>query len=235
LQGQQASCHPPRSRIRYLRACIGKCNHEYLVTFADPKQALARAVPDPNVAYRKSQRSQQAADEIARQKPTPPATSSGPAIPSLTADSASPIPKRQRRQSPRPGTAAAQDDMAIDDDRRHLTLEATTTLTTQPGAQVDMEAEIQSAKQLVMDLKRELRLRAAAGEELEDQGHEVGEESRGVKRVKGTDEAVVISGGAGKERVVKRSKRVDQNSMGETAKRVAWGALIFGLGVGAAS
>ena len=126
--------------------------------------------------------------------------------------------------------------MPVDDDQRHLTLEATTTVTAPAGAHVDMEAEIQSAKQLVLDLKRELRLRAAAGEDLEDQGYDVGEGGRGIKRVKGEDDAVVISGGAGKERLVKRSRRVEQNSiMGETAKRFAWGAVIFGLGVGAAS
>jgi len=187
------------------------------------------------VAYRKSQRSQAASDELARSKPSPPADAARPTVPSLTAESASPIPKRQRRQSSRPGAASANEDMPVEDDRRHLTLEATTTVTAPAGARVDMEAEIQSAKQLVMDLKRELRLRAAAGEDLEDQGYEVAEGSRGTKRIKGQDDAVVISSGAGQERLVRRSKRVEQSAIGATAKRVAWGAFIFGLGVGAAS
>ena len=202
---------------------------------ADFEQALARAVPDPNVAYRKSQRSQAAADEIARQKDTPQSAASGPVVPSLIAESASPAPKRQRRQSPRLGTVAAEDGMAVDEERRHLTLEATTTVIAPTGAHVDMEAEIQSAKQLVLDLKRELRLRAAAGEELEDQGFDAGEGSRGVKRGKGEEDAVVISGGAGKDRVVRKNKRVERTGLAETAKRVAWGALIVGLGVSAAS
>jgi len=188
------------------------------------------------VAYRKSQRSQQAADDIALTKTEPTADITlGPVLPSLVTETASPLPKRQRRQSPHPCTSAANDDMAVDDDRRHLTLEATTTVTAPAGAHVDMEAEIQSAKQLVIDLKRELRLRAAAGEDLEDQGFDVTEQNRGIKRVKGEDEGVVISGGAGKDRVVRRSRRVEQSGVAETAKRVAWGALIFGLGVGAAS
>jgi hypothetical protein len=101
-----------------------------------------------------------------------------------------------------------------------------------------MEAEIASAKQLVLDLKRELRLRSAVGEELEDTGHVTAESSssRGTKRVKGADEAVFISSGAGKtERVVRTNKRIEKGTVAETAKRVAWGAVLFGLGVGAAS
>ena len=188
------------------------------------------------MAYRKSQRSQAAAEELARTKPSHESNPTQSVVPSLTVESASPVPKRQRRQSPHPVKAAVNEDMPIDEaDRRHLTLEATTVVTAPVGASVDMEAEIQSAKQLVLDLKRELRLRAAVGEELEDQGYEVSEQSRGVKRNKGEEEAVIISGGTGKERVVRRSKRVEQSVLGDTARRVAWGALIFGLGVGAAS
>ena len=209
-----------------------------IAEFAYDFQALARAVPDPNVAYRKSQRSQAAADELARVRTTPPPAETGPDVPSLTAARVSPAPKRQRRQSPQPGAVNLNANAATspsNDESRHLTLEATTTVTSPAGAHVDMEAEIQSAKQLVLDLKRELRLRAAAGEDLEDQGFDVSGESRGVKRVQGEDEAVVISGGAGKDRIVRRSRRVEANVLGNTAKRVAWCAVIFGLGVGAAS
>ncbi|ORY27161.1 hypothetical protein BCR39DRAFT_538607 [Naematelia encephala] len=187
--------------------------------------ALARACPDPNVAYRKSQRSIAAAEEMARQRAVP-------AVPSLNAETASPAPKRQRREP----AAAASATEPVSDQRRHYTLEATTTITAPTGTAVDAEAEIEASKQMVMDLKRELRLRAAAGEQLEDQGFEVAEGSRGIKRLKGEDESVLISGGGGKDaRIVKKNKRVDQNVVAETAKRVAWVGLIFGLGVGAAS
>jgi hypothetical protein len=116
-----------------------------------------------------------------------------------------------------------------------LTLEATTTVTAPINAGINMEAEIESAKQLVLNLKRELRLRTAAGEELEDQGYEVQEQPRGTKRGK-IDEDVAISGGSGSvDRVIKRSKRVEQSAAAGAVHKVAWGAAIFGLGVGAAT
>ena len=96
-----------------------------------------------------------------------------------------------------------------------------------------MEAEIQDAKQMVLDLKRELRLRAAAGDSLEGEALDK-DELRGVKRVKGGDEVVTISGGAGKDRVVRRSKRAERSGVAQAASRVFFGAIIFGLGVGAA-
>lgn len=158
------------------------------------------------------------------------------AVPSVATDNASPISKRQRRQSPHMANMAFDNAQPVESERRHLTLEATTTVTAPTGTPVDMEAEIQAAKQLVLDLKRELRLRAAAGEDLEDQGFDLGENSRGVKRGKGDSDAVVVSGGAGKDgRYLKKNKRVVQDSVAETARKVAWGALIFGLGVGAAT
>lgn len=110
-----------------------------------------------------------------------------------------------------------------------MTLEATTTVTAPSNTVVDMEAEIENAKQLVMNLKREIRLKAAAGEALEDQGVE---SSRGIKRGKGDDE--VAEGAHGGERVIKRSKRVE-NARGETAKKLAWSGLIFGMGIGVAT
>jgi hypothetical protein len=152
------------------------------------------------VAYRKSQRSIAAAATLQQ--------ASGAAAPA-------PAPKRVRTDA---------------EDTRHLTLEATTTVTAPAGATIDMEAEIESAKQLVMNLKRELRLRTAAGEALEEQGYDVAEGSRGQKRGQG-DDIVEISGGVGKERIVRRSQRVEQKAMGPATK-VAWGTLIFSLGVG---
>lgn len=201
--------------------------------------ALTRAVPDPNVAYRKSQRSQAAADELSRTHKGP-RTAQGPTptVPSMTSDAASPAPKRIRRQSPHaPTTSVPSGPTAGNDDSRHLTLEATTTVTAPSSSKVDMEAEIQSAKQLVLDLKRELQLRAAVGDSLEDQGVEVAEGSRGLKRANGNDEGVAVSGGAAnsKDRIVRKNKRVEVPTTGQTAKRFALGALIFGLGVGAAS
>lgn len=197
---------------------------------ADKVQALTRAVPDPHVAYRKSQRSQAAADEMARGQPDV----GSDAAPSMTAETATPAPKRQRRQSPHLGTPGGTAVIANDSDRRHLTIEATTTITAPTGAQLNMDAEIASAKQLVKDLTRQIRLRDAAGDDLEDQGIDVAEGSRGVKRGKGDAHGVGITGGA-KDRVVKTNKRVEQGVVGETAKRIAWGAAIFTLGVGAAA
>ncbi|RXK39502.1 hypothetical protein M231_03171 [Tremella mesenterica] len=200
--------------------------------------ALARAVPDPTVVYHKSRRSQAAAEHIARGKTPPAAVTPTPIVPSMSSET-TPAPKRVRRQSPRVNrpTASSNDQSAAEEDTtRHLTLEATTTVTAPANANVDMDAEIQSAKQLVMDLKRELQLRASVGEELEDQGYVIAENSRGVKRGKGEDDGVSISGGSlVKDRLVRKNKRVVADGMTQTAKRVAWGALIFGLGVGAAS
>lgn len=199
-------------------------------------QALARAAPDPNVAYRKSQRSQAAADNLDRtREPEDGAAPPPRAVPSLAAEpSASPAAKRQRRQSPAGATVS---DTSAEAATRRLTLEATTTVTAPTGAKVDMEAEIESAKQLVLDLKKELRLRAATGEDLEDQGVEFAEDTRGTKRSKGEGEGVIISGsGSGaQDRVVRKNKRVQQGVIGAGVRKAFWTAAIFGLGVTAAS
>ncbi|OCF35481.1 hypothetical protein I316_03033 [Kwoniella heveanensis BCC8398] len=227
--------------------------------------ALARAVPDPNVAYRKSQRSQVASEELARQQAAN--TPARPAVPSMdVAETASPAPKRQRREASSsaapaapaaPATAIAGEGSsngavaeaeegsqpqqpagaAEEEEQRHLTLEATTTVIAPAGTNVDMEAEIQSAKQLVMDLKRELRLRAAAGEELEEQGVDLPEDTRGTKRSKRVDDSVAISGGvsSSKDRIVRRNNRVLGNVVGETGKHVLVGTAIFAFGMAAAS
>ncbi|WVQ78300.1 hypothetical protein IAT38_000385 [Cryptococcus sp. DSM 104549] len=204
--------------------------------------ALARAVPDPNVAYRKSQRSQQAADELARQRASPSspgsaATGQASAVPEVTADNAAaPAAKRQRRQST-PGSATSapeqsQSQASADQDTRHFTIEATTTVQA-PAGQVDMEAEIAEAKRLVTEMKNKFKLRAEAGDQLEEQGVDVAEESRGTKRGKNTDEGVAISGGAsGKDRLIRVNKRVVQNAATDVGK-FGWGALIFSVGLGA--
>lgn len=196
--------------------------------------ALCKAVPDPHVSYRKSQRSQAAADEIARSSrqaqqvttAAAAASTSRPA-PSMTAEAAeAPTPKRRRADTQEGG-------------ERRLTLEATTTVTAPAGTNVDMDAEIESAKQLVRDLKRELQLRTAAGDELEETGgaaESSASGSRGRKRA-ANDEGTAVSGGAaaGTERVIRTNKRVEKtDGPVQTVKRVAFGAMLFGLGASAA-
>lgn len=182
-------------------------------------QALARAHPDPNVAYRKSQRSQQASEEIAR--------TSRP-VPSLAAPVANePVLKRQRQESPV---------RASNTDERHITVEATTTITGPSSVRTDMEAEIAQAKQMVVDLRRELQLKAATGQDLEDQGVDVPADRRGKKRAQDDDdEGVTISGGVGPktERIIRKNKKVETGN--DTGRKIAWGAVMFGLGIGAAS
>nr|ODN77325.1 hypothetical protein L203_06265 [Cryptococcus depauperatus CBS 7841] len=224
--------------------------------------ALARAVPDPNVAYRKSQRSQAAAEEIARQRVRTDAeaetttiapifnsvepmiqpsgdSAPSPIVPSLTnAESSLPASKRRRKGSVPEETL--EDNSPVipqiashSEDIRHVTVEATTTITSPSGAVIDIDSEIAQAKQLVQDLRQELQLRSEAGNELEEQGIALPEDTRGVKRVKGDGEGVVISGGAGKsDRIVRTNKRVFQNAAGDAA-RFGWGALVFSVGLGA--
>lgn len=217
---------------------------------------MSRAVPDPNVAYRKSQRSQAAADELARTKakqaqapssvPTvsnAPVQKPQPAIPSMTTGVSSPASKRQRKDSVTEASGSATQtiteaqpsaDTSETDDPRHITIEATTTITSPTGANVDMDAEIEQAKQLVKDLRQEIQLRNEAGDSLEDQGVAVVDDVRGVKRGKHEDEAVVISGGAGgKDRVVRTNKRIPQIAGGDVGQRFGWGAFVFSIGLGA--
>ncbi|KAL1406896.1 hypothetical protein Q8F55_006308 [Vanrija albida] len=197
--------------------------------------ALSRAVPDPSVSYRKSQRSQAAADELAKQKATtmgqtPPAATPARAAPSLAAptDAASRTPKRARKTT---SEAAATPEAS---GSRVFTVEATTTVTAPAGTAVDMNAEIESAKQLVRDLKQQLRERAAAGEDLEDQGFAQPESSRGAKRSAGeTDEGVSIASGAKGDRAIRTNKRVEQGGAVQTAKRVALGSILLGVGASA--
>lgn len=156
-------------------------------------------MPDPNVTYRKSQRSQAAADQLERSR--------------QPADEAvSPAPKRQR---------GAEED-------RQFTLEATTTITSPSGVPVNVDEEIQKSKRLVQELKRDMQASAAAGEDLQA----IAESSRGRKRGQEEETEVVVSEqGNVKDRVIKTSKRVERAE--GTASKVLWGAVIFGLGVGA--
>jgi hypothetical protein len=101
-----------------------------------------------------------------------------------------------------------------------------------------MNAEIAQAKQMVIDLRRELQLRSASGQELEDQGVDMPADTRGRKRAAGEEDEVMISGGVGgrTERVIRANKKVDVVGGGGAAgRKIAWGAVMFGLGIGAAS
>lgn len=177
------------------------------------------------MVYRKSQRSQIAADEIA--KTVKPAS----AIPSLAAPVATgPTPKRARNQSP-VKVEAGQDE-------RIITVEATTTITGPASAQTDMAAEIASAKQMVIDLRREMELRSASGQDLEDQGVAMPVETRGRKRGQADEEGVSLSSGLGvkHERVIRRNKKIEAAAgASDAGRKIAWGAVMFGLGIGAAS
>ena len=99
-------------------------------------------------------------------------------------------------------------------DERQFTLEATTTITSPSNAPLDVDAEIESAKQLVQDLKRDMQVQAAAGEALQDQGFDVGE--RGTKRGQDDEDQTGASGPV-VGRVIKSSKRLEK---AETAKKV---------------
>jgi dihydroxyacid dehydratase/phosphogluconate dehydratase len=158
--------------------------------------------------------------------PTAPAV----VVPSFSAETATPNPKRQRRQSSKVPVSAP-----VVEDQRQLTLEATTTLTAPTGAELDVDAEIEAAKQMVMNLKRELQLKNAAGESLEDLGFDVGDRTRGTKRSNNEDSGVSVSSGSlGDKRVIVKSKRVEQSIAQTTGRRVVWGMFIFGLGAAAA-
>lgn len=169
-----------------------------------------------------SQRSQAAAEDLQRKKEQQ-ATGSGNSsrvVPSLSATEASqPSPKRAR---PAPRAEGSP---------RRLTLEATTTVTAPSSAAIDMNAEIESAKQLVRDLKRELQLRQAAGEDIEESESS----ERGIKRLP-DDDGVAISSGQGKggERVIRTNRRVQQGGVAQAVKTAAYGTMLFGLGVSAA-
>lgn len=190
-------------------------------------QALARAVPDPNIAYRKSQRSQIAHNDLNRAN-----ANARAAVPSVAPSSEQPQAKRRRDDAAAPAGSST-------DDQRHITVEAVTTFTApRSSAQEHMEAEIAQAKQMVVDLRRELQLRSAAGQELEDTGADVPADSRGRKRTADDEEGVALSGGAAKDaRVIRTNKKVEiiQAGNNATATKLAWGTVMFGLGVGAAA
>lgn len=161
----------------------------------------------------------------------------------MTTGVSSPASKRQRKDSVTEASGSATQtiteaqpsaDTSETDAPRHITIEATTTITSPTGANVDMDAEIEQAKQLVKDLRQEIQLRNEAGDSLEDQGVAVVDDVRGVKRGKHEDEAVVISGGAGgKDRVVRTNKRIPQIAGGDVGQRFGWGAFVFSIGLGA--
>jgi hypothetical protein len=182
--------------------------------------AIARAEPEDGMEYRKSQRSQAAYDDLVRQDKGPAATAS---------TSGTPRPKRARRSSATPVADDASTSAGTPSaSGSRVRVEATTTVTAPAGATIDMIAEIESAKKLVRDLKRELQMRAEAGEDVEETSS-----SRGTKRTGNTEEAANSTGAPRfAERQIATNKRVQ--GRGQTVKRAAFGAVLFGLGATAA-
>lgn len=174
-------------------------------------QSLARAVPDPGVQYRKSQRSQQAAEEIVRHREPR-------AVPSLaTAEAPSPAPKRVRR-------AEVDDDTTTAVSNSQPTADATA-----HAGEEHMDAEIAQAKQLVKELKRAIETREAQ----EERGADLSESQRGIKRGQAFEDGVSVSGSSGQGRIIKSNKRVKESSvLLGGVKTVAYGSLILGIGLG---
>lgn len=174
----------------------------------DSLQSLARAVPDPGVQYRKSQRSQAAAEEMARQRDPRP-------IPSLDNDSTSPAPKRVKRS-------------ALGDASFESHTEQSADLPTQTSDE-NMNAEIAQAKQLVKELKRAIETREAQ----EERGADLTDDHRGTKRAQSAGAGVSVSGSGVQERLIKTNKRVQEgNPLMGGVKTVAYGSIILGIGLG---
>lgn len=194
-------------------------------TLADP-QPLCAAVPDPRVDYRKSQRSQIAA-----------AQSQVRTVSASTDVSDETRPKRART--------------AQSGDANTYTLSATTTVTGPArDAQARMEQEIAEAKKMVNDLRREMELRAAAGQSLdnEDMAEDVAESSTGATaatrgRKRGNEDVEDAThdtlghafGATRADRIVRANRRVEGGGFAQGAKKFALNALIFGMGVSAAA
>lgn len=174
--------------------------------------SLARAVPDPAAQYRKSQRSQAAAAEIARQSQSRP-------VPSLTnLESTSPMPKRVRRQAPVDGETDQGMDAGEDAGEA-----------TAPSTEETINAEIAQAKQLVQELKRAIETREAQ----EERGADLSNSQRGTKRGQAAGDGVAMSGSSGEDRIIKSNKRVKKdNVLLGGVKTVAYGSLILGIGLG---
>ena len=218
----------------------------------DPK-TLARAVPDPTIAYRKSQRSQAAAADLQRQQ-TPSAPGAGvpsmlnPAAFGAADDADGPRVKRTR--------ASAADGAEGEEETQTFRLEAQTSVTgPATDARAHMEAEIAQAKQMVIDLRRELSLQAANGRSLEDTGVALPENTRGVRRSRdsaaGTSAVTAAVAGSGAAplganiapgqvdadgaRVIRTNRTIERGPLATGARRFAFNTFIFGLGVGAAA
>lgn len=186
---------------------------------------LARAVPDPTVEYRKSQRSQQAAEEMRLgQAANHSAEADGP-------DADDHRAKRTRRaDSSEDGTAG---------DTQTFRLEAHRTVTGPAAStQSTMEAEIAQAKQMVIDLRRELALQTATGHVQEETGVAMPDVRRGVRRARGESSATAAIDGAttgvNGERVIRTNRTIERGGA-TRARAFAFNTFIFGLGVGAAA
>lgn len=147
--------------------------------------------------YRKSQRSQAAGAELNESRP----------VPSLSADTNAPVPKRVRRQ----------------DGPTDATMGPAST------SEETMNAEIAQAKQLVKELKRSIETREAQ----EERGVDLAESHRGTKRGQNSDGITISGASAGKGRVIKTNTRVQGNeTVRGGIKTVAYGSIILGIGLG---
>lgn len=225
-------------------------------------------MPDPNIEYRKSQRSQQASDEMRQTQASAPAAGAtaprapftfgaAPAAPAAraapvataAADESDRLAKRTRTfEAAAPANASnAGRAPSSSADTQTYRLEAQTNVTG-PFAQARsvMEAEIAAAKQMVIDLRRELHLQSSTGHSVEQQGvAATSAASRGVRRSRDEAEAsgagssgAAVTGADAVEastRVIRTNKTIERAPAAQRAKTFAFNTFIFGLGVGAAA
>ena len=139
--------------------------------------------------------------------------------------------KRTRRaDSSEDGTAG---------DTQTFRLEAHRTVTGPAAStQSTMEAEIAQAKQMVIDLRRELALQTATGHVQEETGVAMPDVRRGVRRARGESSATAAIDGAttgvNGERVIRTNRTIERGGA-TRARAFAFNTFIFGLGVGAAA
>jgi hypothetical protein len=223
-------------------------------------------VPDPNIEYRKSQRSQMAADEIrqsqntSQQSQTQAPRPSGFAMPAAAAgtDAGGPAADAADREAKRTRTDAADVTSgpsagagAGAEETQTYRLEAQTNVTGPfAHARSVMEAEIAAAKQMVIDLRRELQLQSATGTGSEQAAASAAaaavpattEAARGTRRSRDDAEAEADDAAAAPSashetatRVIRTNRTIENAPTAQRAKTFAFNTFIFGLGVGAAA
>ena len=222
-------------------------------------------MPDPNIEYRKSQRSQMAADEIrqsqntSQQSQTQASRPSGFALPvpaagtdaGGAADAADREAKRTRTDAADVTSGPSAGAGAGAEDTQTYRLEAQTNVTGPfAHARSVMEAEIAAAKQMVIDLRRELQLQSATGTGSEQATASAAaaavpaaaEAARGTRRSRDDAEAEADDAAAAPSashetatRVIRTNRTIENAPTAQRAKTFAFNTFIFGLGVGAAA